>query len=147
MVGTIEAAKDRESATENLAGVAPDAAVLPTKADTFPVLFLDERLGLPSLDLALTLALVPALTLILPLMLVADDTLTVDCDVASRGGSVPLVIATGERVSPAGNPEGSENDAGNEDDEGTDELYKVGVELFPESALDGRVCSVCCCSN
>lgn len=50
----MEAAKDRESATENRAGVVSDAVGLPANVDTVPRLFLDERLGLlPSLGLVL----------------------------------------------------------------------------------------------
>src|SRR5690554_2863122 len=47
-------ARDRESATENLVGVAPTAVFTAAAMVTLPVLFLDDRFGLPSLTLLVT---------------------------------------------------------------------------------------------
>lgn len=137
----IDAAKDRESATENRAGVVSDTVGLPANVDV-PILFLDERLGLLSLGMGLIPAGMPFSTL------VTAETLTLVLDGAgiTKGGNDPL--STGP------NPAGSEKDVGNDDDpvreedgDGMEEVCREEDELIPVSELVGLVCAVCCCSN
>ncbi|KAF9345888.1 hypothetical protein BGX26_002633 [Mortierella sp. AD094] len=90
-------AKERESATENLPGV--DPAVDFVLVYTMPVLFLEERIGLPSFDFGIE----------------EDDAKTVDgkfaveSELATIGGRESF---TADAKSMDANPDGSEKDAG-----------------------------------
>jgi hypothetical protein len=66
-----------------------------------------------------------------------------------RGGREPLVGEPMEAGSAAPNPVASASDAGEEidtgrvgDGEGTYGRYMVELDMFPDCALEGRVCSV-----